>query len=112
MWSTEGVVDTGLQFAGTFFGDHAKTGIGLRLSTGTVIGAGANVMDAMPPKCVRPFAWGTGAPYAAFAASKFAETAARVMWRREVAWTENDDALWRAVRAAADADRRWPDDRA
>ena len=32
-----------MQFLGTLFGDHVKTGIGLRLTTGTVLGAGANV---------------------------------------------------------------------
>ena len=30
-------------FLGALFGDHVKTGIGLRLTTGTVLGAGANV---------------------------------------------------------------------
>ena len=43
LWTPDGVRDTGLQFLGTLFGDHVKTGIGLRLTTGTVLGAGANV---------------------------------------------------------------------
>src|SRR5204863_9771343 len=63
LWTPSGTRNTGLQFLGTLFGDHVKTGIGLRLSTGTVIGTGANVYDAMPPKAVAPFAWGSGAPY-------------------------------------------------
>jgi len=84
LWTPEGVRDTGLQFLGTLFGDHVKTGIGLRLTTGCVLGAGANVVDQMPPKVVAPFAWGSGAPYATYALDKFLETAARVMSRREV----------------------------
>ena len=35
LWTPDGVRETGLQFLGTLFGDHAKTGIGLRLTTGT-----------------------------------------------------------------------------
>ena len=43
------------------FGDHAKTGIGTRLTTGSVIGAGANVFGSeMPPKYVPPFSWADG----------------------------------------------------
>ena len=84
LWTPDGVRDTGLQFLGTMFGDHVKTGIGLRLTTGCVLGAGANVVDAMPPKVVAPFSWGARAPYDLFDEQKFVETAARVMQRRQV----------------------------
>ena len=97
LWTPDGVRDTGLQFLGTMFGDHAKTGIGLKLNTGTVLGAGANVYDAMPPKYVPPFSWGGGAPYAAYDADKFVQVAARAMGRRSVAL--GDDA--RATLTAA-----------
>ena len=84
LWTPDGVRDTGLQFLGTLAGDHAKTGIGLRLTTGTVLGAGANVYDRMPPKVVPPFSWGEGAPYGRYRLDKFLEVAARVMERRGV----------------------------
>ena len=87
LWTPEGVRDTGLQFLGTLAGDHAKTGIGLRLTTGCVLGAGANVVDRMPPKVVPPFAWGSGVPYDIYAADKFALVAERVMARRNVTLT-------------------------
>ena len=93
-----GVRDTGLQFLGTLFGDHAKTGIGLRLTTGSVVGAGANVYgSAMPGKAVPPFAWGDGAPYAAFALDKFLVVAERAMARRHV---ELDAGMRRMLSAA------------
>jgi hypothetical protein len=66
------------------FGDHAKTGIGLRLTTGCVLGAGANVFDQMPPKVVAPFSWGGKAPYGTYAPDKFLEVAQRMMQRRHV----------------------------
>lgn len=84
LWTPDGLTDTGLQFLGTMFGDHVKTGIGMRLNTGTVLGAGASVFDAMPPKMVEPFSWGSAAPYAKFEMDKFLEVAERMMARRKV----------------------------
>ena len=84
-WTPRGERQTGLQFLGTFFGDHAKTGIGTPLTTGTVLGAGACVFGSeMQPKVVPPFAWGSGAPYDTFQLEKFLSVTERVMARRHV----------------------------
>jgi bifunctional N-acetylglucosamine-1-phosphate-uridyltransferase/glucosamine-1-phosphate-acetyltransferase GlmU-like protein len=40
-------IETGQQFLGSLVGDHAKTAIGTMLGTGTVVGAGASVFDAV-----------------------------------------------------------------
>lgn len=85
LWTPDGDKDTGQQFLGAFFGDHAKTGIGTQLTTGTVIGAGANIYGSdMPAGVVPPFAWGDGAPYETYRLDKFLEVARRVMERRNV----------------------------
>jgi UDP-N-acetylglucosamine diphosphorylase/glucosamine-1-phosphate N-acetyltransferase len=90
LWTPGGVRPTGETFLGSFIGDHAKLGIGTRLTTGCVIGAGANVFGtAMPPKFVPPFAWGDVPPFADFEIDKFLEVAARVMSRRGVALSED-----------------------
>jgi UDP-N-acetylglucosamine diphosphorylase / glucose-1-phosphate thymidylyltransferase / UDP-N-acetylgalactosamine diphosphorylase / glucosamine-1-phosphate N-acetyltransferase / galactosamine-1-phosphate N-acetyltransferase len=89
LWTPEGVRETGLQFLGTLFGDHAKTGIGLTLTTGSVLGAGANVYGSvMPPKAVAPFAWGEAGNFVDFRADKFVGVAERMMARRQVALSE------------------------
>jgi UDP-N-acetylglucosamine diphosphorylase/glucosamine-1-phosphate N-acetyltransferase len=89
-WTPRGERPTGLQFLGTFFGDHTKTGIGTPLTTGTVLGAGACVFGSeMQPKVVPPFAWGSSAPYDTFQLDKFLSVAERVMARRHVPLTEN-----------------------
>lgn len=110
LWTPDGVRESGLQFLGTMFGDHVKTGIGLRLTTGCVLGAGANVFDTMPPKVVAPFSWGARAPYSVFDAAKFAQTAERMMTRRHVPLSEDTRAWWGAIHAMVTADRRWPRD--
>ena len=85
LWTPTGMRSTGLQFLGTLFGDHAKTGIGTMLSTGTVVGAGANLFETeMPPKVVPPFAWGSVEPYDTYDVAKFLAVAERVMERRHV----------------------------
>ncbi len=85
LWTPSGVRSTGQQFLGTLFGDHAKTGIGTMLSTGTVIGAGASVFGAnMPPRAVPPFAWGDSAPYDTYDVTRFLAVAERMMSRRQV----------------------------
>ena len=108
LWTPDGVRDTGQQFLGTMFGDHVKTGIGVRLTTGCVLGAGANVFDAMPPKAVAPFAWGSGAPYDVFTADKFLATAEKVMSRRMVSLTAAQRAWLLRVHAHTLPPSVWP----
>ena len=103
LWTPSGVRNTGQQFLGTFFGDHAKTGIGTMLTTGSVIGAGANVYGGnMPRKVVPPFAWGDGEPYDTFDITKFLAVAERAMARRQIELGE------KARKQLAEAhERRW-----
>ena len=85
LWTPSGLCDTGLQFLGSLIGDHAKTGIGTMLTTGCVVGAGANIYGSQAtPKHVPPFAWGDGEPYDQFETDKFVEVAERMMARRHV----------------------------
>ncbi|MBK8249136.1 MAG: hypothetical protein IPK85_17305 [Gemmatimonadetes bacterium] len=96
-WSPDGPVDTGMQFLGSLLGDHAKTAIGTRLTTGAVVGAGANVLaDGLTPKVIAPFAFGDGT----YRVDKFLEVAARVMARRQVALSDDQRAALAAAHAA------------
>lgn len=89
LWTPEGETDTGEIKMGCFLGDHVKTGIGLLINTGTVIGAGSNLYGAeMPPRYVPPFSWGTGEELSAYRVDKFLEVAERAMARRKVALAE------------------------
>lgn len=104
LWTPNGERDTGMQFLGTLFGDHAKTGIGTSLNTGTLIGTGANVYGSiMPPKMVPPFAWGDQPPYSTYRMDKFLEVAKRMMARRHVELTDRQAAMLAAAAKAAAA---------
>lgn len=101
LWTPAGVRDTGLQFLGSLIGDHAKTGIGTRLTTGCVVGAGANLFGTtMPPKVVAPFAWGEAPHWETFALGKFIEVSARVMARRNVVLSDRMRECLQAAHAA------------
>lgn len=103
LWTPSGVRDTGMQFLGTFFGDHVKTGIGTPLTTGSVLGAGANVFGCeMQPRVVAPFAFGEANEYETYRVDKFVEAAERMMARRDVTL----DARMRAVLERAH-EARW-----
>lgn len=89
LWTPNGDTDTGELKVGCFLGDHVKTGIGLLLNTGTVVGAGSNLYGALlPPKYVPPFSWGTGEDLTAYRVDKFLDVAARAMSRRQVTLSE------------------------
>lgn len=103
LWTPRGELNTGQQFLGTVFGDHAKTGIGVTLTTGTVVGAAANIFGStVTPKVVPPFAWGEQEPYDTYDLDRFLEVTRRVMARRHVELSD------RAARQLASAHaRRW-----
>jgi UDP-N-acetylglucosamine diphosphorylase/glucosamine-1-phosphate N-acetyltransferase len=103
LWTPDGDADTGELFVGSFLGDHVKTGIGLLLNTGTVVGAGSNLYGAaMPPKYVPPFSWGTGTELGAYRVDRFLQVAERAMQRRKVALSDGArrqlEAAWHRAR--------------
>lgn len=90
LWTPDGVRDTGASKLGSLIGDHAKTGIGTRLTTGSVIGAGSSVFGSeTPPKYVPPFSWVDGEAISEFRLAKFLEITERVMSRRSVVLGES-----------------------
>lgn len=104
LWTPDGIRDSGLQFLGSMIGDHAKTGIGTMLTTGCVVGAGANIFGAgTTPKYIPPFAWGDGEPYERFHSAKFVQVAERMMARRHLAITDKGRRFLHQLAAEAGA---------
>ena len=103
VWTPSGVTDTGHNKVGCFLGDHVKTGIGMLLNTGTVVGAGANLYGSvMPPSYVEPFSWGQGDDLTEYRLAEFVDTARAAMARRGVDLDERGqqflEACWRKGR--------------
>jgi UDP-N-acetylglucosamine diphosphorylase/glucosamine-1-phosphate N-acetyltransferase len=94
----QGPVDTGLQFVGLFMGEHGKSAIGTRFNTGTCIGFASNVFGTgFPAKYLPNFTWGDNAEAAVYDAVRAARTAAVVMSRRGVRFTDAHSRLFRAL---------------
>ncbi len=89
-------IETGRNNVGALIGDHVKTAIGTLLSTGTVLGAGAQLfLDARAPKYLPPFAWGDAATMAREDA--FIIAAQRILPRRAVTVDPDLEAGLRAL---------------
>lgn len=83
------LVNTGMQFLGTIFGDHTKTGINTMLNTGTIAGIFANIFGGgFPEKEIPSFSWyEAGKENVKYDLDKGIETAKFVMSRRKVEMT-------------------------
>jgi UDP-N-acetylglucosamine diphosphorylase/glucosamine-1-phosphate N-acetyltransferase len=99
-WSymDEAFVPTGQQFLGLVMGDHAKSGINTMFNTGTVAGPCANIFGGgFPPKHIPAFAWGGAEGFDTYALDKAFSTSRRVMERRHVPFTTDDEDILRHV---------------
>jgi UDP-N-acetylglucosamine diphosphorylase/glucosamine-1-phosphate N-acetyltransferase len=100
MWdyATNSMRETDLQFLGLVMGDHSKTGIQTMFNTGTIIGVAANIFgDGFPPKFVPSFSWGGAAGLVTHQLEEALATAGKVMSRRNIEFSEQDDQILRKV---------------
>lgn len=97
-YTDEALVTTGQQFLGLVMGDHAKSGINTMFNTGTVAGPCANIFGGgFPPKHIPAFAWGGAEGFETYTLDKAFSTCRRVMERRQVPSTLDDEAILRHI---------------
>jgi len=97
-YASERFAHTGLQFCGLIMGDHSKCAINTAFNTGTVVGVSANVFGAGFPKNFIPsFSWGGAGSMTTYSLNKAVETAKRVMLRRGIEWTAQDQGVFEAI---------------
>ena len=96
LWSYEDqrFAKTGLQFCGLIMGDHSKTGINTMFNTGTVVGVNANIFGSGYPRNYVPsYSWGGAHGFKTYLVDKSIETAEKVMARRGLVLTEQDEII-------------------
>ncbi|WP_100614846.1 GlmU family protein [Confluentibacter citreus] len=93
-YQTESFAKTGLQFCGLMMGDHSKCGINTMFNTGTVVGVSANIFGSgFPRNFVPSFSWGGSSGFTTYLTQKAFEVAKKIMDRRHVEFTEQDEAI-------------------
>ena len=93
-YETGRFANTGLQFCGLMMGDHSKCGINTMFNTGTVVGVATNIFGSgFPRNFVPSFQWGGASGFVTHLPKKAYETARIAMARRDVALTEQDEAI-------------------
>ncbi|NQV30653.1 MAG: hypothetical protein HQ508_07185 [Candidatus Marinimicrobia bacterium] len=86
--------ESGRQFLGSVLGDHLKTAIGVRLNTGTIIGAFCNIFQAdFPPRAIPSFSWGNGT----YEIDKAIQTAGLMMKRRNLELSATQIEIFKAL---------------
>jgi UDP-N-acetylglucosamine diphosphorylase/glucosamine-1-phosphate N-acetyltransferase len=97
-YDTENYENTGLQFCGLFMGDHSKSGINTMFNTGTVVGVSANIYGAgFPEKFIPSFSWGGADGMMTYRAEEAIDAAERMMKRRNIELTYEDEQILRTV---------------
>jgi len=92
------MVDSGSMFVGLTMGDHSKSGINTMFNTGTVIGVCCNVYGGgFPHKFVPSFSWGGAEGMVEHRLEEALETARKVMSRRKITLTPEDEKLLTAI---------------
>ncbi len=91
-------VNTGLQFCGTFMGDHSKCGINTMFNTGTVVGVNANVFGTgFMRNFIPSFSWGGQSGFSVFEIEKAVKIAKTVFQRRGKEFDEQEESILRSV---------------
>lgn len=100
-------VDSGSTFVGLMMGDHSKSAINSMFNTGTVVGVSSNLFGAgFPPKYVPSFAWGGAESLVTYDLARSLDVARRVMERRRVTMSAEEEALFRKVFELTQEERR------
>ena len=93
-YAAERFIKTGLQFCGLVMGDYSKSAINTQFNTGTVVGVSANIFQGgFPPNLIKHFSWGGPNDAPKFALERAYEAAEKMMERRKVPFTLEDQKI-------------------
>jgi len=97
-YSENKFVSTGLQFCGLVMGDHTKTGISSMFNSGTTAGVCSNIFGVSYQRNFIPsFVWGGTSGFRKHKLEEAMETAKAVYARRELAFDEIEENIFKAI---------------
>lgn len=97
-------IPTGRRFLGSLIGDHTKTGIVTKLTTGTYVGFSSTLAGSgIAPRFVPSYTYWSDKGSEPWQVEKAIEVAQRAFLRRDRAWGATDEALMRYAHESAPA---------
>ena len=101
------IIDTGQTFLGMIVGDHTKTAINTKITTGTIIGFACNILlTSTPPKFTPSFSWYSDNVTRAYDITRELQVAKRMMARRNKKMTRNGEKVFKTVFALTETERK------
>jgi UDP-N-acetylglucosamine diphosphorylase / glucose-1-phosphate thymidylyltransferase / UDP-N-acetylgalactosamine diphosphorylase / glucosamine-1-phosphate N-acetyltransferase / galactosamine-1-phosphate N-acetyltransferase len=104
------IIDTGQTFLGMIMGDHTKTAINTRFTTGSIIGFACNIlMTRTPPKFIPSFSWYSDNVSRSYDIKRELQVAKRMMARRNKKMTRNEEKVFKTIFALTEPERKLHD---
>ena len=101
------IIDTGQTFLGMIMGDHTKTAINTRFTTGSIIGFACNIlMTRIPPKYIPSFSWYSDNITRAYDIKRELQVAKRMMERRNKKMSRNGEKVFKSIFALTEGERK------
>ena len=104
------IIDTGQTFLGMIMGDHTKTAINTKFTTGSIVGFACNILlTRTPPKFIPSFSWYSDNVTRVYDIKRELEVARRMMARRKMKMTRNGEKVFKTIFALTETERKLHD---
>lgn len=101
------IIDTGQMFFGMIMGDHTKTAINTRFTTGSNIGFACNILfTSIPPKFIPSFSWYSDNNTMTYDVNRELQVAKRMMERRNKIMTQNEEEVFKTIFDLSEKERK------
>ena len=101
------IIDTGQIFLGMIVGDHTKTAINTKITTGTIIGFACNILlTSTPPKFTPSFSWYSDNITRAYDITRELQVAKRMMARRNKKMSRNGEKVFKTIFTLTETERK------
>ena len=101
------MIDTGQTFLGMIVGDHTKTAINTKITTGSIIGFACNILlTGTPPKFTPSFSWYSDNITRVYDITRELQVAKRMMARRNKKMSRNGEKVFKAIFSLTESERK------
>jgi UDP-N-acetylglucosamine diphosphorylase / glucose-1-phosphate thymidylyltransferase / UDP-N-acetylgalactosamine diphosphorylase / glucosamine-1-phosphate N-acetyltransferase / galactosamine-1-phosphate N-acetyltransferase len=101
------IINTDQMFFGMIMGDHTKTAINTRFTTGSYIGFACNILcTSIPPKFIPSFSWCSDNCTMTYDVNRELQVAKRMMERRNKIMTQTEEKTFKTIFELSEKERK------